>query len=285
MDKLITYFEQIPSSHRSAILVGGIAFFWILESAVPLFKFNYKKPKHAAINIFFTLTTIVVNFVLAFILKIAADWAAANDFGLLNWLPSLSTWLYILLGLMVLDLVGAYFIHWLEHQVKWMWMFHLIHHSDLNVDTTTANRHHPGESIFRFVFTTLAVLITGAPMWLVLMYQSISVVLSQFNHANIALPKNIDRYLSYVIITPNMHHVHHHYVQPYTDANYGNIFALWDRLFGTYKNLSQSDIKYGIDTYMSTAENEHLVPLLKIPFQAYRPPLGGKFSENESEFE
>ncbi len=279
MEKIIEYFSTIPSTHRSALLVGGIAFFWILESIHPLFDFKYKKVKHAGINIFFTITTILINFPLAFILVKSSDWAVENNFGIINWLPDMPVWLYTIAGLMVLDLIGAWFIHWLEHQVKWMWMFHLIHHSDLNVDTTSANRHHPGESVFRFIFTTIAVVITGAPMWMVFMYQFFSVLLSQFNHANIALPRWLDKAISYLIITPDMHHVHHHYTQPYTDSNYGNIFAIWDRLFGTYRELNRSDIKYGIDTYMDPAENEHITPLLKIPFQAYRPPVGSKFNE------
>lgn len=279
MENIISYFDSIPTLHRTIILVGGIAFFWILESVAPLFDFKYKKTKHAGLNIFFTVTTILVNFPLAFILVKSSDWAIANSFGIINWLPEMSPWLYAILGLMILDLVGAYFIHWLEHQVKWMWMFHLIHHSDLNVDTTSANRHHPGESVFRFIFTTIAVVITGAPMWMVFMYQSISVVLSQFNHANISLPKSVNNILSYFIVTPNMHHVHHHYTQPYTDSNYGNIFAIWDRIFGTYMNLEKSQLIYGIDTYMSPDENEHIGPLLKIPFGAYREPENEKFNK------
>jgi sterol desaturase/sphingolipid hydroxylase (fatty acid hydroxylase superfamily) len=278
MESIINYFATIPPAHRTALLVGGIALFWIIESIVPLFSFKYKKVNHAGINIFFTLTTILVNFPMAFILVKSSDWAVANDFGIINWLPSMPMWAYAILGLMVLDLVGAYFVHWVEHKVKWMWMFHLIHHSDTNVDTTSANRHHPGESVFRFIFTTLAVIVTGAPMWMVFMYQSISVVLSQFNHANIGLPKWLDNFISYVIVTPDMHHVHHHYTQPYTDSNYGNIFSIWDRVFGTYMDLERSKIKYGIDTYMNPIENEHIGPLLKIPFGEYREPQNPKFS-------
>lgn len=279
MENIINYFDTIPPLHRTIILVGGIAFFWILESITPLFAFKYKKVKHAGLNIFFTLTTILVNFPLAFILVKSSDWVVKNDFGIINWLPEMPIWAYTILGLMILDLIGAYFIHWLEHKVKWMWMFHLIHHSDLNVDTTSANRHHPGESVFRFIFTTIAVIITGAPMWMVFMYQSISVVLSQFNHANINLPDNVHKILSYFIVTPNMHHVHHHYTQPYTDTNYGNIFSIWDRIFGTYSSLEKNKLIYGIDTYMSPEENEHIGPLLKIPFGAYRDPENEKYNK------
>jgi sterol desaturase/sphingolipid hydroxylase (fatty acid hydroxylase superfamily) len=279
MESIIHYFEHIPSSHRTAMLVGGIAFFWIVESAIPLFQFKYNKWKHAGTNIFFTVTTILVNFTLAFILVQSANWATVHDFGIINWLPDMPVLVYTILGLLVLDLIGAYFIHWLEHRVKWMWRFHLIHHSDRNVDTTSANRHHPGESVFRFVFTTIAVVITGAPMWMVFLYQAMSVLLSQFNHANIALPKRLDNALSLIFITPDMHHVHHHYVLPYTDSNYGNIFSIWDRLFGTYSDLDREKIVYGIDTYMDPKENEPVGPLLKIPFLPYRHPVGSKFEE------
>ena len=271
MENIVEYFKTIPTLHRTLLLVGGITFFWIVESAVPLFNFKYRKFKHAGLNIFFTITTILVNFPMAFILVKSSDWAIANDFGIINWLPEMPLWAYTLIGLMVLDLIGAYFIHWLEHRVKWMWRFHLIHHSDLHVDTTSANRHHPGESVFRFVFTTIAVVVTGAPMWMVFMYQSFSVVLSQFNHANIALPRWMDNALSYFLVSPDMHHVHHHYKLPYTDTNFGNIFAIWDRIFGTFANLERGKIVYGIDSCMNPEENEHITPLLKIPFEAYRP--------------
>ena len=280
MDRLIEYFTHIPSSHRSAILVGGIAFFWIVESVVPLFHFKYNKTRHAGINIFFTVTSILVNFVLAFILLKSSDWAVTNNFGILQWL-NLPTWASMIVGLLLLDLIGAYLVHWSEHRVKWMWRFHLIHHSDLNVDTTTANRHHPGESVFRFVFTTAAVFVTGAPMWLVMMYQSMSVILSQFNHANIQIPKWLDNALSWVIVSPDMHKIHHHYVQPYTDTNYGNIFSVWDRLFGTFATVPDAkQLVYGIDTYMKEEENARLGSLLKIPFQEYRPPVGAKFADD-----
>jgi sterol desaturase/sphingolipid hydroxylase (fatty acid hydroxylase superfamily) len=270
IESIVSYFESIPTLHRSAILVGGITFFWLIEGAVPLFRFKYDKWRHASINIFFTLTSIVINFVMAFILLLSADWAVANNFGVLQWLPEMPLWLYMILGLLLLDLVGAYFVHWVEHRVTWMWKFHLIHHSDTNVDTTSANRHHPGESIFRFVFTTIGVLLIGTPMWMVFMYQSFSVVLSQFNHANITLPKSVDRAISWFIVSPDMHKVHHHYVLPYTDSNFGNIFSIWDRLFGTFMTMPREEMVYGIDTHMDPVENNKIMNLLKIPFQPYR---------------
>ena len=270
MEKLVAYFETIPSSHRSLLLVGGVTFFWMIENAYPLFHFSYHKIRHAGINIVFTLTTILINFSLAFLLVQSSQWATTSHFGVLSWIPDWPLWSRFLIGLLLLDFIGAWLIHWIQHKVKWMWKFHIIHHTDTHVDTTTANRHHPGESVFRFVFTILATLVVGAPMWLVFAYQSLSVLLSQFNHANIQLPEKLDRIVSLLIVTPNMHHVHHHYRQPYTDTNYGNIFSIWDRLFGTYIQLDQSRLIYGIDTHLDEKENSNVGNLMRIPFQKYR---------------
>ncbi|WP_310378399.1 sterol desaturase family protein [Flavobacterium sp.] len=270
MNEIINYFSTIPSSHRSLILVGGITIFWLIENAFPLFRFDYKKWNHAGINIFFTLTTVIINFALAFVLLKSADWVIANNFGVLQWLPQMNIWLYALIGLLLLDFIGAYLAHFVGHKVKFLWRFHLIHHTDTWIDTTSANRHHPGESITRFVFTTLGVLIVGTPIWLVFMYQTLSLISTQFTHANISLPKKLDSVLSYFIVSPDMHKVHHHYVLPYTDSNYGNIFSVWDRLFGTFMTLPKEAIIYGIDTHQGHEEHNKLTNLIKIPFQKQR---------------
>lgn len=267
MNEIVTYFSTISSLDRSLILVGGIAFFWIIENTFPLFSFKYNKWQHAGINFFLTFTTIIVNFCLAFILLKSADWAILNHFGILEWLPKMPLWLYTIIGLLLLDLIGAYLVHLIEHKVNFLWKYHLIHHTDTWIDTTSANRHHPGESVIRFVFTTVGVLLVGSPMWMVFLYQTLSVIATQFNHANIALPKKLDTILSYLIVSPDMHKVHHHYVLPYTDSNYGNIFSVWDRLFGTYKTLPKEELIYGVDTHMKPEENNQLVNLLRIPFQ------------------
>jgi sterol desaturase/sphingolipid hydroxylase (fatty acid hydroxylase superfamily) len=270
MHELIHYFTTIPPAHRALILAAGIAIFWLIEEVVPFKKYNYHKWKHAGINIFFTVTTIVVNFCLALILLKSANWSQVHHFGILNLLPSLPPWLFAIIGLLLLDFIGAYLVHYVEHKIPFLWRFHLIHHTDATIDTTSANRHHPGESVLRFVFTALGVLIVGSPMWLVFLYQTLSVVATQFNHANIVLPSKLDTLLGYFIVSPDMHKVHHHYMMPYTDSNYGNIFSVWDRLFGTYKTLDRDQLVYGIDTHMLPEEHDRLKNLLAIPFQKKR---------------
>lgn len=273
MEEIINYFETIPSLHRSILLVGGITFFWLLEGILPLVSFKYKKWKHALPNLFFTGTTIMVNLPLAFVLLKTADWTAANNFGIINWLPEMPLWAYVLIGLLLLDFIGAYLAHFTEHKVKPLWMVHLVHHTDHNVDTTTANRHHPLESMIRYTFTLFGVFLVGAPMGIVMLYQSLSLVLSQFNHANIKLPRKLDKAISYLIISPDMHKVHHHYKLPYTDSNYGNIFSIWDRLCGTYMEYDRDDIVYGVDTFFNAEENGKIGALLKQPFHKYRKPI------------
>ncbi len=132
----------------------------------------------------------------------------------------------------IVGFFGAYLAHYIEHKIKPLWMIHLVHHSDHKVDATTANRHHPLESLIRFSFTLFGVFIIGASMGVVMLYQSISLISTQFTHANIKLPRKIDKLISCFLVSPDMHKIHHHYRLPYTDANYGNIFSVWDRILG-----------------------------------------------------
>lgn len=274
MENLVSFFDNFPTELRAGILVSGMVVFWVLESVLPLFKFQYKKVRHAGMNLFFTLTTAIIGFGLAGTLLYASDKVAENQFGLL-YIIDLPLWAQFVVGILLLDLIGAYLVHWTEHKVKWMWKFHVVHHSDTTVDVTTGLRHHPGETVFRIGFTILAVIIVGAPMWIIMAYQSLSVLFAHITHANINMPKSIDRALSWVFITPLMHKVHHHYKQPLTDTNYGNIFSFWDRIFGTFAQVDDTkELVYGVDTHMAAAENDKMANLLKIPFQPYRTPEG-----------
>lgn len=283
MESFIEFFENIPSSFRAGILVGGIFLFWIVEGVFPLFEFGYRKVRHAGINAILTIFFVLIGLGFAGALLAASDYVTANNFGLLNWIE-MPLWLQMVLGVMLLDFFGAFLVHWTEHKVKFMWRFHLVHHSDTTVDVTTGLRHHPGEAVFRMLFTVFGVVVVGAPIWIVFLYQSMSALFTHFNHANIQMPKKLDQVLSYLFVTPYMHKVHHHYTQPLTDTNYGNIFSLWDRAFGTFAEVADTkELIYGIDTHMDPKENDDVVNLLKIPFQKYRSPEGSKFPDEENE--
>ena len=271
VEAIINYFDSIPSLHRAVILVGGITFFWILEGSIPLFRFNHNKLKHAIPNFFFTFTTILINFSLAFLLVKSSDWVSNNYFGLIH-LYDFPLWIKVILGILLLDLVGAYLAHYVEHNVKPLWMIHLVHHSDQKVDTTTANRHHPLESLIRFSFTLFGVFVSGVPIGVVMLYQSLSIISTQFTHANIRLSKRLDKFISYIFVSPDMHKIHHHFRLPYTDKNYGNIFSIWDRIFGTFIYYDREKIKYGVDVFPDESKNSNIKDLLSQPFQKYQKP-------------
>jgi sterol desaturase/sphingolipid hydroxylase (fatty acid hydroxylase superfamily) len=157
-------------------------------------------------------------------------------------------------------------VHLVQHKTRFLWRFHIIHHSDTKVDVTTGLRHHPFESVLRGIFFLMGVLVAGAPMYAVMIFQTLLVLSTQFTHANFQLPKWLDRPLSMVIVSPNMHKVHHHWQQPYTDSNYGAIFSIWDRMFGTFKKLDTKQIRYGLDRYYPNEKDEDFFTLMKKPF-------------------
>ena len=208
MNVIIDFFADVPLVFRTSILLGGIVLFWILEGIIPLYSFNYKKGRHAFLNLLFTTTTAIIGFGFAFLLLKSTEIVNEFQFGVIHFFE-LPLFVEVIISLLILDLVGAYLVHFVEHKVPWMWKFHVIHHSDKNVDVTTGLRHHPGETVFRILFTILGVYVSGASIGIVMLYQSLSVLFAHLTHANISLPQNLDRIISYLFVTPNMHKVHH----------------------------------------------------------------------------
>lgn len=262
---------ELTTTEQALLLAGSFLFFTFLESVIPLLRVKYQRVRHLGINLFFILTSFIVSFPFAFLAVYSSEWVMRNQFGLLN-MVEIPGWLYIALAIMLLDFLTSYLPHYVQHKVKWMWKFHLVHHTDNWVDTSTANRHHPGETVISMIFLIGAILLLGVPAWLVILHQFIAVAFSQFTHANISLPRRLDQVISWLFISPNVHKVHHHHTQPLTDTNYGNIFSIWDRLFGTFAVSDVSNLKYGIDTHPHENEHNNMSKLLVIPFEQYRPP-------------
>ncbi len=268
--KLIQYFQTLDQHpvQRFLFLVGGMLLFWILEGAIPLVPMQYKKNKlrHGAVNLAFTVIHLIIHTFLAILIIALSDWCLHHQFGLVYWF-SAGTILTIIISFFVLDFFGGWLVHITEHKIPVLWRFHVIHHADNNVDVTTGLRHHPVESILRGLFFFMGILVSGAPMYAVMIFQTILVFSTAFTHANINLPKKIDRALSFFLVSPNMHKVHHHWQQPYTDSNYGAILSVWDRLLGTFKQLSPRSIRYGLDRHYPNEKDENFSQLLKSPFQ------------------
>ncbi len=268
-ENIITHFQTLEQRplERMAILVGGLLFFWIIEGAVPLLPLRYKKNKlqHAGVNFFFTVIHLIIHTLLAILIIKLSDWCASHQFGMVYWFNA-TVLAAVIIGVLALDF-SSWLVHWVMHNTALFWRFHIIHHSDTNVDVTTGLRHHPGDSLLRGVFFLLLIFVSGAPMYAVMIYQTLVVLATAFTHANINLPKTVDKALSYFLISPNMHKVHHHWKRPYTDSNYGAVFSIWDRLLGTYSFLDTKELRYGIDKNFPEEKDENILKLLVKPFQ------------------
>jgi len=268
-NKIIEHFQTLEQRplERMAILAGGLLLFWIIEGAIPLISLQYKKTKlrHAGVNFIFTVIHLIIHTFLAIFIVLLSDLCYDTGFGLVYWFNT-GILAAVIIGVLALDF-SSWLVHLVMHKVRFLWRFHLIHHSDTNVDVTTGLRHHPGDSLLRGIFFLLLIFISGAPMFSVMIYQTLVVLSTAFTHANISLPKNLDKALSFIIVSPNMHKVHHHWKQPFTDSNYGAVFSIWDRLLGNFMKLDTKDIHYGLDRYYPAEKDEDFVSLMKKPFQ------------------
>ena len=239
---------------------------WNIENISGII-FNYKKWKHAFTNAPFILTSIPGQLLFGMAIVKVIEWTSFHQFGFLNHLNfSNNSVILFVTSFIFLDF-GEYIYHLIMHKVKRLWMFHLVHHSDNVVDVSTTLREHPVENIIRLSFTLFLVFISGASFWILILRQIIQAFSTLFAHMNLRIPKYMDGIIGLIFITPNLHQVHHHYKQPYTDCNYGDVLSIWDRMFGTFKRLPKEKLVFGIDTHMKQEVNGNFKSLFKIPFQ------------------
>lgn len=158
--------------------------------------------------------------------------AGQNGWGLLNLWP-LPIWVDMLVALLMLDMI-IYWQHRLFHRIPLLWRLHRMHHSDTHIDVTTGLRFHPLEILLSMLIKLGAVLALGASPWAVLMFEVILNAGSLFNHSNLRLSLSLDRMLRWIVVTPDMHRVHHSWYVHETNSNYGFSFSCWDRLFRSY---------------------------------------------------
>lgn len=197
-----------------------------------------------------------------------AFWAQHRGIGLLNWLP-LPGWVAVIATFLLMD-YAYWWWHWVMHMVPFLWIFHNVHHTDLDLDVSTAARFHFGEMLFSIVFLSLAVIVFGiAPLMLVVFFITLEVA-TMFHHSNWRLPIKVERILNLVLVTPRMHGIHHSIVQRETNSNWGTIFCWWDKLHGTLRrDIPQDEITIGVPAYRD--ENELTVGRLwLLPFQRQR---------------
>ncbi len=194
-----------------------------------------------------------------------ANYAAANNIGLLNYL-TVPAMLNILITIIVFDLV-IYLQHVLFHKVKPLWRIHRVHHTDAELDVTTGIRFHPFEMLLSMCLKLALVLLLGPLAISIFLYELMLSVASLFTHSNIKLNIQLDRWLRKLIVTPDMHRVHHSVIKSETDSNYGNIFSLWDRIFKTYQtkpSQGYDNMTIGLSEFQNN-QALSLIALLKLP--------------------
>lgn len=197
----------------------------------------------------------------------AAYLAAANGWGLFNRIEA-PFWLAVLMSVVLLDLV-IYLQHVVFHLVPLLWRIHLVHHADLDIDVTTGLRFHTIEIVLSWGIKSVAVLLLGAPALAVVTFEVLLNATAMFNHSNIQLPLRIDAILRWLLVTPDMHRVHHSWEQRETNSNYGFNLPWWDRLFRTYRDQPQNGhlgMTIGLKQIRDEERAERLHWMLSLPF-------------------
>jgi sterol desaturase/sphingolipid hydroxylase (fatty acid hydroxylase superfamily) len=243
---------------------------WLLEAWVPLFVDRPHRLRHAGRNLTVAgINMAVLGLGFAGATTGVAVWAAERNFGLLHSLPW-PLWVELPLILLLFDL-WMYLWHRANHAVPILWRFHRMHHSDPDMDVTTALRFHTGEIALSSILRLAVIPLLGMSLWHVILYEILLLPVIAFHHSNVALPEKWDRLLRAVIVSPNMHRVHHSDWQPETDSNFSSVFSWWDQLGGTFRfRKDVRTLRYGLREF-DGEEWQSLWGLLRTPFADQRP--------------
>ena len=218
---------------RLSAFIGFLVVIVLWEIYAPRRQLLYSRWKRWSVNFSLSvLSMLLVRFTIGAAAYVAAITAADNNIGMLNQF-ALPHWLSIGISLLLLDL-AIYGQHVASHQWKWLWRLHKVHHTDLDFDVTTAIRFHPIEIIISMIYKVSIIYIIGTNAVAVIAFEVILSSTALFNHGNVLLPKKWDSKIRKLIVTPDMHRIHHSVIRTETDSNYGFSLSVWDRLFGTY---------------------------------------------------
>lgn len=281
MDLQSTSFE---GSLRLAIFVAILAAMAGAEALLPRRERHFGRPRRWFTNL---LIAGIDTFLLRLLFPVAAIGVALladmRGWGLFN-MTSLPPWLEGLAAFLALDL-AIYGQHVASHKVPVLWRLHRVHHADPDIDVTTGIRFHPVEIILSMLFKMAVVLILGAPAMAVFIFEVVLNGTALFNHANCKLPLGADRLLRLIIVTPDMHRVHHSIIRRETDSNYGFNLSLWDMLFGTYRaqpERGHKDMEIGLPEIRDDRPTQ-LLWSLWFPFaRGNVPPVNKSSRENDA---
>jgi sterol desaturase/sphingolipid hydroxylase (fatty acid hydroxylase superfamily) len=253
---------------RLGIFLGVFAVMAVWEVWRPRRQLAQPKSQRWGVNLTLTvLDTFVVRVTVGAIAVSAAVLAEQRQWGILH-LLQVPGWVNALGSLIVLDF-AIYLQHVLFHALPLFWRLHRVHHTDLDFDVTTGVRFHPMEILLSMLYKAALVLVLGAAPGAVITFEIILNACSQFNHSNIQLSERLDRLLRLLLITPDVHRVHHSVIAAETDSNFGFSVPFWDRLCGTYRAQPASphaSMSIGLENYRDPKALS-LVKLLLLPFK------------------
>lgn len=229
------------------ILIGLVVLFFMMETFFTRRVSVGSKLNHLLQNFLFQLLAIAIGSILGFMIVTTYDWISANEFGLF-YLISLPYWFKVVIGIFLLDFADYWFHRW-DHKIPLLWRQHRVHHSDTTMDASTALRQFPTEFIY-FTFGELIIsVIFGVDIMSMNIFLFLILPLFFLQHTSLFYPPWTDKVFGWLFVTPNYHKVHHEQDQFYTDSNYGTIFIIWDRIFGTFKTKPVEDIIFGLKEF------------------------------------
>jgi sterol desaturase/sphingolipid hydroxylase (fatty acid hydroxylase superfamily) len=261
--------KSIFDTYGTPTLIALFVILFFLESKFQLRKRVQGRWKRIFINFIVSLPAFAL---LRVLLIPAMVWLAVQNqswqFGL-NYLFEAPASFKAVVGFLLLD-YSNYTWHILLHKLPILWRFHLVHHTDLDLDVSTAFRFHFGEMIGSIFFRGAAIILIGVTPVLVLVYEIVFEAATQFHHSNTKLPFRLEKLLNFLIVTPRMHGIHHSMIKSETDSNYSVIFSVWDRIHKTVRlNIHQNEIVTGVPSYVDEKELT-IGALLKMPFVSIR---------------
>jgi sterol desaturase/sphingolipid hydroxylase (fatty acid hydroxylase superfamily) len=231
---------------RMAVFFGGLGFFLLLELAMPYRRPSISKLKRWLINLGLTaFNTVALRLVFGGAIVAVAAYVTQNQLGVLN-MVALPYWAKLLITVAFMDLM-LYVWHLLNHEMPFLWRFHRVHHTDLNMDVSSATRFHLGELVISACIKVGLVFFLGADLLGVTVFETALVLSAQFHHSSIKVPWWFERIFWVLFVPPSMHRIHHSVKIKERDANYGTIFSLWDRVLGTMvSQVAQDKIIMGV---------------------------------------
>jgi sterol desaturase/sphingolipid hydroxylase (fatty acid hydroxylase superfamily) len=262
MDALVAYL----SNTKIAVAAGTLAILWFLEHWIPFYQDRKSFLRHDATNLAMTLFNfLVLSVTFTAVTAYFASLTQERGWGLLN-LVAMPSWLHAVAAIVILD-GWLYGWHRASHESSLLWRFHRMHHTDAQMDASSALRFHTIEVALSALTRAMFLPLLGVQLWEVLLYELLLAPLVQLHHSNLNLGR-FDNWMRLVLVSPNMHRVHHSRLQVEHDSNFSSVFSVWDRLFGSYNSRADSkNIKLGLDGW-DAKDWQGFAGLLKTPFRA-----------------